>query len=201
MIEHIQGKIDRLTPTDVVIDINGLGYILAISLSTFSKIEKLTDTRLLVHEVIREDTHDLFGFADEQERTLFRLLIGVSGVGPNTARMILSSLSAQQLEQCITAGDHSRLKAVKGIGLKTAQRIIVDLKDKITPAGDSAGTSPGDSAGTSPGAPSEAYEEALAALVMLGFTRPASQKVLKKLFDAEPSLRVEAAIKRALTLL
>lgn len=193
MIEHIQGKIDRLTPTDVVIDINGLGYILAISLSTFSKIEKLTDTRLLVHEVIREDTHDLFGFADEQERTLFRLLIGVSGVGPNTARMILSSLSAQQLEQCITAGDHSRLKAVKGIGLKTAQRIIVDLKDKITPAGDSAGTSPG--------APSEAYEEALAALVMLGFTRPASQKVLKKLFDAEPSLRVEAAIKRALTLL
>ena len=201
MIEHIQGKIDRLTPTDVVIDINGLGYILAISLSTFSKIEKLTDTRLLVHEVIREDTHDLFGFADEQERTLFRLLIGVSGVGPNTARMILSSLSAQQLEQGITAGDHSRLKAVKGIGLKTAQRIIVDLKDKITPAGDSAGTSPGDSAGTSPGAPSEAYEEALAALVMLGFTRPASQKVLKKLFDAEPSLRVEAAIKRALTLL
>ena len=138
MIEHIQGKIDRLTPTDVVIDINGLGYIIAISLSTFSKIEKLTDTRLLVHEVIREDTHDLFGFADEQERTLFRLLIGVSGVGPNTARMILSSLSAQQLEQCITAGDHSRLKAVKGIGLKTAQRIIVDLKDKITPAGDSA---------------------------------------------------------------
>ncbi len=199
MIEHIQGKIDRLTPTDVVIDINGLGYILAISLSTFSKIEKLTDTRLLVHEVIREDTHDLFGFADEQERTLFRLLIGVSGVGPNTARMILSSLSAQQLEQCITAGDHSRLKAVKGIGLKTAQRIIVDLKDKITPAGDSAGTSPG--ADRAAGAPSEAYEEALAALVMLGFTRPASQKVLKKLFDAEPSLRVEAAIKRALTLL
>ena len=199
MIEHIQGKIDRLTPTDVVIDINGLGYILAISLSTFSKIEKLTDTRLLVHEVIREDTHDLFGFADEQERTLFRLLIGVSGVGPNTARMILSSLSAQQLEQCITAGDHSRLKAVKGIGLKTAQRIIVDLKDKIAPAGDSAGTSPG--ADPAAGAPSEAYEEALAALVMLGFTRPASQKVLKKLFDAEPSLRVEAAIKRALTLL
>ena len=199
MIEHIQGKIDRLTPTDVVIDINGLGYILAISLSTFSKIEKLTDTRLLVHEVIREDTHDLFGFADEQERTLFRLLIGVSGVGPNTARMILSSLSAQQLEQCITAGDHSRLKAVKGIGLKTAQRIIVDLKDKITPAGDSAGTSPG--ADPAAGASSEAYEEALAALVMLGFTRPASQKVLKKLFDAEPSLRVEAAIKRALTLL
>ena len=199
MIEHIQGKIDRLTPTDVVIDINGLGYILAISLSTFSKIEKLTDTRLLVHEVIREDTHDLFGFADEQERTLFRLLIGVSGVGPNTARMILSSLSAQQLEQCITAGDHSRLKAVKGIGLKTAQRIIVDPKDKITPAGDSAGTSP--SADPQP-APSEAYEEALAAaLVMLGFTRPASQKVLKSSFDAEPSLRVEAAIKRALTLL
>ena len=94
---------------------------------------------------------------------------------------------------------HSRLKAVKGIGLKTAQRIIVDLKDKITPAGDSAGTSPG--ADPAAGAPSEAYEEALAALVMLGFTRPASQKVLKKLFDAEPSLRVEAAIKRALTLL
>ena len=194
MIEHIQGKIDRLTPTDVVIDINGLGYILAISLSTFSKIEKLTDTRLLVHEVIREDTHDLFGFADEQERTLFRLLIGVSGVGPNTARMILSSLSAQQLEQCITAGDHSRLKAVKGIGLKTAQRIIVDLKDKIATSGMETVSS---EMFANP-ANTEIHDEAVAALTMLGFAQAASQKVVAAILKEEPAAPVEKVIKLAL---
>lgn len=196
MIEYIEGRIDSLTPTNAVIDINGVGYMLSISLSTFTRIEKATSTRLLVHEVIREDTHELFGFADEQERTLFRLLIAVSGVGPNTARMILSSLSAQQLQMCITAGDHSKLKAVKGIGLKTAQRIIVDLKDKIVAA---ALVESSDAPAAE--VTSEAYEEALAALVMLGFARPASQKVLHKLFDADPTLKVEAAIKRALSML
>ena len=148
---------------------------------------------MLVHEIIREDVHLLFGFKDERERSMFRLLIGVSGVGANTARMILSSISAPELEQVIVNGDHSRLKNVKGIGIKTAQRIIVDLKDKIKPIDDALLIQ-------SPTV-SEAFEEALAALVMLGFGRPQSQKVLKKLYDAEPTIRVEVAIKKALTML
>lgn len=196
MIEYVKGTVDRLTPTEVIVDNGGIGYFIAISLSTFTQIEKQTSVKLLIHEVIREDTHDLFGFADERERSLFRLLIGVSGVGPNTARMILSSLTPAQLEQAITGEDANKLKAVKGIGLKTAQRIIVDLKDKIT-----LGAIDG-IPGIEPATPtSEAFDEALAALVMLGFAKPQSQKVLKKLFEAEPSLKVEAAIKRALSML
>lgn len=196
MIEYIKGTLDTLTPTDAIVETGGVGYFVAISLSTFSHIEKQTAVKLLIHEVIREDTHDLYGFADERERSLFRLLIGVSGVGPNTARMILSSLTPAQLEQAITGGDSAKLKAVKGIGLKTAQRIIVDLKDKVTFAGLD-GEAPAAEAMPS----SEAFEEALAALVMLGFARPQSQKVLKKLFDADPTVKVEVAIKRALTML
>ena len=196
MIEYIKGSLDSLTPTYAIVETGGIGYFVAISLSTFSQIEKQTSVKLLIHEVIREDTHDLYGFADERDRSLFRLLIGVSGVGPNTARMILSSLTPAQLEQAITGGDSAKLKAVKGIGLKTAQRIIVDLKDKVVFAG-------GDGESATPDAmpQSEAFDEALAALVMLGFARPQSQKVLKKLFDSDPTLKVEAAIKRALTML
>ena len=196
MIEYIKGSLDSLTPTYAIVETGGIGYFVAISLSTFSQIEKQTSVKLLIHEVIREDTHDLYGFADERERSLFRLLIGVSGVGPNTARMILSSLTPAQLEQAITGGDSAKLKAVKGIGLKTAQRIIVDLKDKVVFAGVD-----GESATPDAMPQSEAFDEALAALVMLGFARPQSQKVLKKLLDADPTLKVEAAIKRALTML
>ncbi|MDE5900950.1 MAG: Holliday junction branch migration protein RuvA [Muribaculaceae bacterium] len=196
MIEYIKGSLDSLTPTYAIVETGGIGYFVAISLSTFSQIEKQTSVKLLIHEVIREDTHDLYGFADERERSLFRLLIGVSGVGPNTARMILSSLTPAQLEQAITGGDSAKLKAVKGIGLKTAQRIIVDLKDKVVFAGVD-----GESATPDAMPQSEAFDEALAALVMLGFARPQSQKVLKKLFDSDPTLKVEAAIKRALTML
>jgi Holliday junction DNA helicase RuvA len=199
MIEYVKGKIDRVSPTDVVIDVNGVGYGLSISLSTFSKIEKATEAKLLVHEVIREDAHDLFGFADEQERAMFRLLIGVSGVGPNTARMILSSLTPQQLQRAITADDHSKLKAVKGIGLKTAQRIIVDLKDKIVTAELTALAEA--KGGTVAAVDKETFEEALAALVMLGFTRPQSQKALTKIFESNPNATAEAAIKRALTMM
>lgn len=196
MIEYVKGSLDSLTPTYAIVETGGIGYFVAISLSTFSQIEKQTSVKLLIHEVIREDTHDLYGFADERERSLFRLLIGVSGVGPNTARMILSSLTPAQLEQAITGGDSAKLKAVKGIGLKTAQRIIVDLKDKVVFAGVD-----GESATPDAMPQSEAFDEALAALVMLGFARPQSQKVLKKLLDADPTLKVEAAIKRALTML
>ena len=193
MIEYIKGAIVELTPTYAVLETGGIGYMINISLPTFSALENKKESRLLVHEIIREDVHLLFGFKDERERSMFRLLIGVSGVGANTARMILSSISAPELEQVIVNGDHSRLKNVKGIGIKTAQRIIVDLKDKIKPIDDALLIQ-------SPTV-SEAFEEALAALVMLGFGRPQSQKVLKKLYDAEPTIRVEVAIKKALTML
>ncbi|MDE6146015.1 MAG: Holliday junction branch migration protein RuvA [Muribaculaceae bacterium] len=201
MLEYVRGKIDRLTPTETVIEAAGLGYLLSISVNTYTQIQNATDgeVKLLVHEVIREDTHDLFGFFDEAERTLFRLLIGVSGVGPNTARVILSSMTPSQLQMCITSGDHAKLKAVKGIGLKTAQRIIVDLKDKIA-AAELAALAAGREEYTVSVA-NETHEEALAALIMLGFNKQASQKALDKIFASDPSTSVEAAIKRAFTLL
>lgn len=193
MIEYIKGRLVALTPTDAVVETCGIGYRLEISLSTYTSLEGSNDARLLVHEVIREDAHVLFGFAEERERALFRLLIGVSGVGANTARIILSSIPVAELEVVITSGDHARLKNVKGIGIKTAQRIIVDLKDKIKP-GD-------DTLLIQPSVNNEAFDEALAALLMLGFPRPQSQKVLKKLFDSDPALKVESAIKKALSML
>ncbi len=193
MIEYIKGTLVSLTPTDAVIETSGIGYCLEISLTTYASLEGKSGVKLLVHEVIREDAHILFGFIDERERDLFRLLIGVSGVGANTARIILSSIPVAELEIVITSGDHARLKNVKGIGIKTAQRIIVDLKDKIKP-GEAALL-------IQPSVTNESFEEALAALLMLGFPRPQSQKVLKKLFDAEPSMKVETAIKKALSML
>lgn len=193
MIEYISGKIAELTPTYAVIDNNGIGYELNISLTTYSELENKSEIKLLAHEVIREDAHIIFGFATKNERELFRLLIGVSGVGANTARMILSSITPPELEQVITSGDDKRLKGVKGVGVKTAQRIIVDLKDKIKPSGDTLLLQPT--------AMSDAYEEALAALLMLGFPKPQSQKALTKLFKEEPALKVEQAIKKALTML
>lgn len=193
MIEYIRGKIEELTPTYAVVECGGLGYLLNISLTTFTALEVKPETKLLVHEAIREDAYQLFGFATEKERQLFRLLIGVSGVGANTARMILSSIPAPELETVIFSGDHSRLKNVKGIGTKTAQRIIVDLRDKIKPSDETLISQPSVS--------SDVFEEALLALVMLGFARPQSQKVLKKIFDSDPTVRVEAAIKKALTMM
>ena len=194
MIEYIKGTVAELTPATVVIETRGgVAYLLNISLATFSALEGVSESRLLVHEAIREDAWVLFGFVDERERSLFRLLIGVSGVGANTARMILSSIPAQELEVVISSGDPARLKTVKGVGAKTAQRIIVDLKDKIKV--DDCTLS------LQPVVNNDIYEEALAALVMLGFQRQASQKALKKLFEANPSITVEAAIKRALTMM
>lgn len=193
MIEYISGSIAELTPTYVIVDNHGIGYEMNISLTTFSELENKKEVRLLTHEVIREDAHVLFGFATARERALFRLLIGVSGVGANTARMLLSSASPAELEVVITSGDVKRLKAVKGVGAKTAERVIVDLRDKIKPAGDTLVLE------QTPA--SEAFDEALAALTMLGFAKPQSQKVLTKLFADDPSLKVEKAIKKALTML
>lgn len=193
MIEYISGSIAELTPTYVIVDNHGIGYEMNISLTTFSELENKKDVRLLAHEVIREDAHVLFGFSTARERALFRLLIGVSGVGANAARMLLSSASPAELEMVITSGDVKRLKAVKGVGAKTAERVIVDLRDKIKPAGDTLVLE------QTPA--SEAFDEALAALTMLGFAKPQSQKVLTKLFADDPSLKVEKAIKKALTML
>ncbi|MDE7024412.1 MAG: Holliday junction branch migration protein RuvA [Paramuribaculum sp.] len=193
MIEYIRGELAELTPANAIIECSGVGYMLNISLSTFGALENKKQAKLLVHEVIREDTHALYGFATEQERSLFRSLIGVSGVGSNTARMILSSFQPSELEAIIINGDHARLKNVKGIGVKTAQRIIVDLKDKIKPMGDALILQPAIN--------SEVYDEALSALVMLGFPRPQTQKVLKKIFDSSPDIKVEAAIKQALAMM
>ena len=193
MIEYISGSIAELTPTYVIVDNHGIGYEMNISLTTFSELKNKKDVRLLAHEVIREDAHVLFGFSTARERALFRLLIGVSGVGANTARMLLSSASPAELEMVITSGDVKRLKAVKGVGAKTAERVIVDLRDKIKPAGDTLVLE------QTPA--SEAFDEALAALTMLGFAKPQSQKVLTKLFADDPSLKVEKAIKKALTML
>lgn len=199
MLEYISGPIARVSPTEAVIDCAGVGYLLEITVNTYSAISTLKETKLLVHEIIREDAHDLYGFATDDERALFRLLIGVSGVGPNTARVILSSLTPAQLRMCITAGDADKLKSVKGIGLKTAQRIIVDLKDKINAAELAA------MAGAAEAIPgsvdSEVRAEALSALVMLGYQKAAAQKALAKVFASAPAASLETAIKQALKLL
>ena len=194
MIEYIKGQLTSLNPAAAVIETaGGVAYLLQISLPTFSKLEGLTEARLLVHEAIKEDAWTLYGFLDEAERELFRLLIGVSGVGASTARMILSAMSAEELSAVIATSDVKRMKSVKGIGAKTAERIIVDLRDKIkAPDATLIIQSP---------ATSEAFDEALAALTMLGFAAAQSRKVLKKLFDADPGLRVEAAKRKALPLM
>ena len=190
MIDYIRGTISQLTPTFLTIETCGVGYFLNISLNTFTKLEGKTECRMLVHEVIREDAHQLFGFADKEERDIFRLLISVTGVGASTARMMLSSLSPPEIEKAVIGSDVNTLKGVKGIGLKTAERIIVDLRDKI---GKQAGTgeifAPADNT---------KKEEALSALVMLGFARGAVIKALDKIVREDRTLTVEDMIKRAL---
>lgn len=190
MIEYIKGEISELTPAYVIVDTGGIGYYINISLTTFSQIEGKAEITILIHEVIREDSHLLFGFAGKEERDIFRLLISVSGVGANTARMMLSSLSPGEIEKAVLGSDVNVLKGVKGIGLKSAQRIIVDLKDKI---GKHAGT--GEIFAFTD---NTRREEALSALVTLGFARGSVIKVLDKISHEEKNLTVEDLIKRAL---
>ena len=192
MIEYIKGNIAELSPASAVIDCNGLGYFVNISLNTYSAIQNLSSVKLYIYEAIREDAYVLYGFADKQERNLFILLISVSGIGGNTARMILSALSPKELANVISSENANMLKTVKGIGLKTAQRVIVDLKDKIKLT-DGSG-----SVGGIVSQNSEIQEEAVAALTMLGFNTAASQKVVFAILKDEPQAKVEQVIKLAL---
>ena len=190
MIDYIKGTITQFNPTFITLESGGIGYFINISVNTFSKLESKSEIKILIHEVIREDSHQLFGFADSAERDIFRLLISVTGVGANTARMMLSSISPEEIEKAILGSDVNILKSVKGIGLKTAQRIIVDLKDKL---GKQSG-----SGEIFAFADNTKRDEALSALVMLGFAKSAVSKVMDKIVREEKNLTVEDMIKRAL---
>ena len=195
MIEYIRGELVETTPALAVIDCNGIGYGIHISLNTYSAIQGKKSIKLYIYEAIREDAHVLFGFSTKQERELFLLLISVSGIGGNTARMILSALSPAELCNVISSGNDKLLKSVKGIGLKTAQRIIVDLKDKIASTG--VETVSDSMLSLSP-THSEVHDEAIAALTMLGFAQAPSQKVVTAILKEEPNATVEQVIKWAL---
>ena len=198
MIEYVRGELAELSPATAVIDCNGVGYAANISLNTYSAIQGKKTCKLFIYEAIREDVYVLYGFADKQEREIFLLLISVSGIGGNTARMILSALSPSELVSVISAENANLLKTVKGIGLKTAQRLIVELKDKIKTVGMAAvgGTT---SAGMLlQSANAEVQEEAVAALTMLGFAAAPSQKGVLDVLKEEPEAPVEKVIKLAL---
>lgn len=193
MYNYIRGKLDEATPAYAVVDCGGVGYLLEISVNTYSQIKDLDEVKLLVHEVVREDAHLLIGFYSESERQMFRLLIGVNGVGAATARIMLSSLTVDELTRAILDQDVKRVQKVKGIGAKTAQRILLELRDKVDPfaTGLPAGSAGAASSGSN-------AEEALSALVMLGFPKTAAEKVLDKVCGANPGASVEDLIKLTL---
>ncbi len=196
MYDYLRGAIAELTPTYAVVECGGVGYIVAISLQTYTALEGRNEALVYVHYVVREDTQQLYGFAERTERDLFRLLIGVSGVGGGTARMILSTYTPSELSTIISTENAVLLKNVKGLGLKTAQKIIVDLRDKV------AAVVAGGALSADVAAPmavsSEVYTEAVAALGMLGFGKAASEKVVKRVLKENPSAEVEAVIRMAL---
>lgn len=191
MYEYISGQLAELAPTYAVIDVGGVGYYLNISLTTYSEIEHAREARLYVHYVVREDAQLLYGFATKTERELFRMLVSVSGVGGNTARMILSTYSPRELQSIITSENAVLLKNVKGLGLKTAQKIIVELSGKTATLGLG-------EAEVRPAASNEVYDEALAALVMLGFAKNAADKAVTTVLKEQPSLSVEELVRTAL---
>lgn len=196
MIEYIRGELTELTPAMATVEAGGVGYGLNISLNTYSAIQGKKEVRLYVYEAIREDAHVLYGFVNRKERELFELLISVSGVGTNTARMVLSSLSPSELCNCISTGNERVIKSIKGIGLKTAQRIIVDLRDKIV----ALGIAEEIPAGGAMAAPvnNAVKDEAVSALTMLGFAPAPSQKVVVQILTEQPDAPVEVVVKLAL---
>jgi Holliday junction DNA helicase, RuvA subunit len=197
MIEYIRGGLAELSPATVIIDCNGLGYAVNISLNTYAAIQGKKECKLYIYEAIREDAYTLYGFVDKQERELFLMLLSVSGIGGNTARMILSALSPAELINIISTENATLLKTVKGIGLKTAQRVIVDLKDKIKTNAFATGSSENVSQIFST-ISNQIQEEAVAALTMLGFAPAPSQKVVFAIIQELPDAPVEQVIKLAL---
>lgn len=191
MYEYISGRVAETAPAYAVIDAGGVGYYLHISLETYSAIEHAAEAKLYVHYIVREDAQLLYGFATKAERELFRLLISVSGVGGNTARMILSTYSPRELQGIIAAGNDVLLKNVKGLGLKTAQKIIVELNGKLPAMS-------GEDLPAAQAGGDTAADEALAALVMLGFARNAAEKVLRTVARETPSASVEELVRMAL---
>jgi Holliday junction DNA helicase RuvA len=191
MIHYLNGKLTEINPAYVVVECNGVGYLVNISLHTFGKIQSLKEAKLLTHFIVRDDGQFLYGFAEDSERQMFKLLLGVSGVGANTARMILSAMNPSEVYETITSNDANRLKSVKGIGLKTAQRIIVDLRDKVDKNIDLS-ENISDPHNT-------IKQEALSALVQLGFSRMAADKVLNRISTESGSISsVEEMIRLAL---
>ena len=208
MIEYIKGELTEVTPTQAVVEAHGVGYALNISLNTYTFIQNKKDVKLYVHEAImtggRDDSYTLYGFGSKQERELYRMLITVSGVGSNTARMILSATTPTELVNVIASGNEKMLKSVKGIGLRTAQRIIVDLRDKMADSGIIADLA---SSAAAAGGPvlskqqQEVRDEAVGALTMLGFSPAPSQKVVMEILSAHPDTPVETVIKQALKMI
>ena len=194
MYEYISGLLVELAPTYAVIDAGGVGYYINISLQTYAAIEGQKSSRLYVHFVVREDAQLLYGFATKVERELFRHLISVSGVGGNTARMILSTYSSDELRNIISTGNAVLLKNVKGLGLKTAQKIIVELSGKLLDLGQ--GAEPKQVSVAEKG--SAIFDETMAALIMLGFQKTASEKVVKAILSESPAISVEDAVRQAL---
>ena len=197
MIDYIKGSLTELTPTQAVVETQGVGYDLNISLHTYSAIQGKSDVKLYVYEQIREDQWTLFGFCSKAERELFLMLITVNGIGGNTARMMLSSFSPTELSQIIMNGDERMLKGVKGIGLKTAQRIIVDLKDKVLALGIAQEVTMSEG-GAAVAVNNEVMDEAVSALTMLGFSPAPSAKVVKTILTEDASMPVEMVVKEAL---
>lgn len=201
MIDYIKGELAELTPAQAVIEAAGVGYALNISLNTYTAIQGKKDVKLFVHESLvtggRDDSFTFFGFASKQERDLYRLLISVSGVGANTARMILSAASPADLSNAIASSNERLLKGVKGIGLKTAQRIIVDLKDKVVALGIAQEVTMGEG-GSAVAVNNEVMDEAVSALTMLGFSPAPSAKVVKALLEENAAMPVEQVVKEAL---
>lgn len=199
MIEYIKGELTEATPAMIVIEAAGVGYGLNVSLNTYSAVQGKKEIKLYVHESIREDAHELFGFATKKERDLFRLLLSVKGVGANTARMILSAMSPAELCNHISTGNERLIKTIKGIGNKTAQLIIVELSDKIL----SLGIQEEVPAGGAIAAPvnNEVKDEAVSALTMLGFAPAPTQKVVMQILQENPNAAVEEVVKTALKLI
>lgn len=202
MIEYIKGELAELSPALAVVEAGGVGYALNISLNTYSDIQGKKEAKLYVHESIqtggRDDNYTLYGFATKQERELYRMLITVSGVGANTARMMLSSLSPKELCNAIANGDEKLIKSVKGIGLKTAQRVIVDLRDKIMSSGVADVLHAGTAAMAASTVNTAVKDEAVSAMTMLGFSPAPVAKVVTAILTEQPDMAVEMVVKEAL---